>query len=82
MYATINEALDAYKKELREYLEWINPLKERYQITDAAFAQVNFPRQERVMAEEWTKKLKAMTEVLGLTKEEVSVIDTELGVEK
>lgn len=80
MYTKIEQGIEAYKKELQDYLIYTKQVKESYGIKDTNdfLGKVgNFDYQKTM---EWNKKLEGMTLALGLNEEEIKKIDSEFGI--
>ncbi|OGG78124.1 hypothetical protein A3A36_01155 [Candidatus Kaiserbacteria bacterium RIFCSPLOWO2_01_FULL_52_12b] len=83
MIKTVNEGLEKYKAALGDYKEWSDRLAGKY---DAIYGKgkwnafEHFSIRDLSVLEQRNAQLKAMTTVLGLTKEEEAVIDKECGI--
>jgi hypothetical protein len=74
MFATIEQALRRYKKELRHYKAWMRNFELRY----GALPTPGNPGYEYVTSLEHS--LRTVEHVLGLTKREISAIRDEVGI--
>ena len=85
MVNNLEEALDLYRANLKEYVEWINPLKARM---DAALGKGNWTADGHLEKDDWQRatmwnaEMSAQAKVLGLTKEEIEQFEREAGIEK
>ncbi len=69
MYTTIQESLEKFEKEIKEYLEFTTSL--------GYFHRQRFlnPTGDDLKMERWHSKLQGMAIVLGLTKKEIQEFD-------
>ncbi|MCX6755123.1 MAG: hypothetical protein NT068_01090 [Candidatus Nomurabacteria bacterium] len=79
MFATIEQALDVYKQEVKDYLTWFETLNLPKEGTIELKLGILDPIDyDKFMA--WQEKMASMVKVLGLTEKEEAEIDSELGV--
>ena len=77
MFNTVAEGIEAYKQEVKKYLEW---MKENGYDQYTSEKIMSLGNSEYNKLTNWNAKMKGMTEALGLTKEEVDIMDAECGV--
>jgi len=71
MFKTVEEGIEKYKNESREYMEWLKALGEKLKTPiSEIIPYLRFTHDELKKAEKWTAKLNGMQEALGLTEEE------------
>lgn len=78
MFSTIEEALEAYKLELKRYVARSNELKSKHE--DVPYFM--WPEGDFMEVERSNSRIKGMVAALGLTAEEEARIDAECGVVK
>ena len=72
MFATISEAVEAYKAELRRYKEWNDKAMEDSRQHKGVHISADYAH--------WPHRLEGMQQVLGLTADEIRQINTEVGL--
>ena len=71
MFATVFEALHAYKTELRRYKEWNDKIAERSQQHKGVHMASEYSH--------WPYRLEGMQQALGLTPDKIRQIDAQVG---
>ena len=71
MFASIADAIEAYKAELRRYKEWNDKMMKKAE----EHKGVNIPAEYST----WPDRLEGMQQALGLTRDEIHRIDAEVG---
>lgn len=74
MFNTIEEALEAYRQELRSYVEFRSNVYVRYGTNEA----LRLPSTQLRILVEWNTKISAMETVLGLTEQEIKDISSKI----
>jgi hypothetical protein len=70
MFATIKQALVAYKTQLRKYRNKLKQVPADWEWDDFGYYEL----------EEWNHKLTGWEKALGLTKQEITAIYREIGI--
>ncbi len=79
MFTTIAQGVDAYRKEVTNYLEWFDELNIPKELPiETKLGMMDTPDYNKLF--QWKEKMKGMAEALGLTEKEVKEIDAELSV--
>ena len=76
---SIEEALDVYKKAVKDYFVWADRLKRSYGWKPPyEFDQINLGTSDYTKLLQENAELRGMAKVLGLTKKEIKEIDDEI----
>lgn len=82
MFTTIQEGVEAYKAEVREYVSWVDETRAANKMKPEDSAFDRFDKIEWAKALEWNAKMAGMVKALGLTENEVKALDAECGVKE
>jgi len=76
MYQSVTQCLEVYKQELTKYKKWLDESRVKYggEVAPSRFGERDFDK-----VRGWNVCLRGMTATLGLTQEEIAVIDAEIG---
>jgi hypothetical protein len=79
MFATIQEAKQAYVDSFTKFVAWRNELKEAFKSADRKFDLLDLGKGDWEKYKTWGTQLVGMEKTLGLTPEEVLEIELKLG---
>lgn len=80
MFPAIQQGVGVYKRELREYKEFVDGLKKVYGNLSAGEAMGKLGNSDWKTLTEWNRIISGMEKVLGLTKDEAKEIAKEIGL--